>query len=93
MKWFKSDLSDEKEFVSINGFNSNHAMLKYRVPQGSVLGPILFLIYINHLNHAVKYWKVCHYADDAKLPHFNSSVKKLNRLVSIEIKKYWHFFD
>ena len=50
--------SHGRQSVSINGFNSNHAMLKHEVPQGSVLGPILFLIYINDLNHAIKYCKV-----------------------------------
>ena len=53
--WFKSYLSDRRQFISINGFNSNHAVLKHGVPQGSVLGPIILLIYINDLDHAIKY--------------------------------------
>ena len=69
---FKSYLSGRRQFASISGFNSNHAMPKHGVPQGSVLGPVLFLIYINDLNHVIKYCKVHHFADDTNLLHFNS---------------------
>ena len=56
-------LFDRKQFVSINSHISNKASVKYGVPQGSVLVPLLFLIYVNDLNHAVKFCKVHYFAD------------------------------
>ena len=45
--WFKSYLFNRKQFVSINDHVSNQTSVKYGVPQGSVLDPLLFLIYVN----------------------------------------------
>ena len=55
---FKFYLSNHKQFVSINGYDSGLAEIKCGVPQGSVLGPLLFLLHINDLNQAIKFCKV-----------------------------------
>ena len=84
--WFKSYLSDRKQFVSINSHDSNLASVLYGVPQGSVLGPLLFLIYINDLNQAIKFCKVQHFADDTNLLHPSKSITKLNKYVNLDTK-------
>ena len=67
--WFKSYLSDRKQFVSINGYNSHLMPVDCGVPQGSVLGPLLFLIYINDLHKAIQYCKVHHFDDDTSFSY------------------------
>ena len=47
LDWFKNYLSDRKQYVSVNGSNSCHLSVTCDFPQGSVLGSLLFLIYIN----------------------------------------------
>ena len=87
-KWFKSYLSDRKQFVSINGYDSGLAEINCGLPQGSVLGPLLFLLYINDLNQAIKFCKVHHFAN---LLYSGKSIKKLNKLANFDLKNllYW----
>ena len=78
--WFRSYLSNRSQFVSINGFNSDYKTIKYGVPQGSVLGPLLFLIFINDLNIAIKHSETFHFADDTCLLNIKDSVKQINKV-------------
>ena len=84
--WFKSYLSNRSQYVSINGYESGLVALNCGVPQGSVLGPLLFLLYINDLNQAIKFCKVHHFADDTNLLCLSNSIKKLNKLVNADLK-------
>ena len=84
--WFKSHLSNCNQYVSINGYEFGLTALTCGVPQGSVLGPLLFLLYINDLNQAIKFCKVHHFADDTNpLCLSSNSIKKLNKLVNAEL--------
>ena len=54
-KCFETYVKDRQQFVSVNGYNSKCASVPIGVLQGTVLGPLLFLLYINDLNLAMKY--------------------------------------
>ena len=84
--WFKSYLPNRNQYVSINGYKSGLAALNCGFPQGSVLGLLLFLLYINDLNQAIKFCKVRHFADDTNLLCLSNSIKKLKKLINAELK-------
>ena len=84
--WFKSCLSNRNQYVSIDGFDPDLATVICDVPQGSLLGSLLFLLYINGLNQAMKFSKVHHFADDTNLLCISNSIKKLNKPVNAELK-------
>ena len=84
--WFVSYLSNRTQFVSLLGFNSNTLKIRHGVPQGSVLGPLLFLIYLNDLHKAIKFCKVYHFADDTNLLNISESPSKLQKQLNIDLK-------
>ena len=92
-EWFKSYLQGRNQIVSINGVESELTELKHVVPQGSVLGPLLFLIYINDLNTCISNSKVYHFANDTNLLHINSCFKKLQKNINYDLKRLTNWLD
>ena len=67
LKWVCSFLSDRKEVVIVDGVKSKPKIMKSGVPQGSCLGPLLFIAYVNDMDFCLDDCKIVKYADDVKV--------------------------
>ena len=73
--------------MSINGEDLTRAVIKYGIPQGSILGPLLFLIYINDIPNISKVAKFILYADDANIIITGDSMIDIKNNLSILTQK------
>ena len=85
-KCLGSYLTNGKQFVSIDNYNSTTKTILAGVPKGSVLGPLLFLICINALHKCVKYSKVYHFVDDTNNLQFGKSLNILAKKLNQDLK-------
>ena len=84
--WFRSFLTNRKQYVSMEGFFSQTKIVKCGVPQASTLGPLLFLIYINNLANALEKSIVHHFADDTNLLYGNKDLSVISDVIDSELK-------
>ena len=76
--WFRSYLSERQQMCCVNGHSSNSPFLRCGVPQGTILGPLLFLIYINDLPNCLVHSRARMFADDTNLTYASNNIYDIN---------------
>ena len=91
LQWFTSYLKDRRQYVEWNSCKSSTALIETGVPQGSILGPLLFLLYINDLPSATRL-KCIMYADDTNLLIKGRNIEQLVIDLNQELEYVNDFF-
>ena len=88
LNWLTSYLTNRKQYVQFNNTQSTLCQISTGVPQGSILGPLLFIIYINDFAYVSNFFRSIHYADDTSLIHTPPRNKDIDdSLINSELSK------
>lgn len=93
IKWLSDYLYNREQFVSINGIDSNRSKLVCGVPQGSILGPLLFLIYINDFAWVSLSLFSILFADDTNLFISHDNLSSLFKEANAGLSCVSHWFQ
>ena len=85
LNWFRSYLTDRRQCCKVNGRISATDSITCGVPQGSCLGPLLFLVDINDLPSCLKNSLASMYADDRSIYYASESVSEINQAVNADL--------
>ena len=86
LEWFRNYLSDRTQFVSYKGNNSGFQNVTCGVPQGSVLGPLLFILYTNDLPNVLKHSKCILFADDTTIFQTSHNLTYLRECIEYDME-------
>ena len=92
MEWFRSYLNGRKQYVFLNSASSSYSEVNCGVPQGSILGPLLFIIYINDIVNSSKLLNFILFADDTNIIYSHNDLAQLQKVVNHELSKLSNWF-
>ena len=84
--WFVSYLANRTQYVSINGSISTPCNITSGVPQGSILGPLMFLLFINDMPNCIKHSTVDMYADDTLIYVSHNNVDLIEKYLNEDLE-------
>ena len=91
--WFTDYLFGRQQFVQVDGCSSESTYMMTGVPQGSILGPLLFMIYFNDVVDQVCQCEILMYADDTVLYYGSKDVLAIERVLTKELKNLSDYFS
>ena len=83
--WFKSYLQERTQVTVVGSRSSDKSLITCGVPQSSVLGPLLFLLYVNDIYCTSKKLKFYLFADDTNILHGHKNLKSLEKEMNVEL--------
>ena len=92
LEWFKSYLNNRKQFVYYNNCKSDMESIKCGVPQGSILGPLLFILYVNDITNTSSILDFILFADDTTILYSNKDIKNNINTVNEELNEVSNWF-
>ena len=92
LKWFHSYLKDRYQCVAYNDMLTDFLPITCGVPQGSILGPLLFLIYVNDMFRSISKLDMIMFADDTNLFITGSNIKSLFKIMNEQLERINEWF-
>ena len=87
--WFSSYLNNRTQTAQVGQHISDKAIITCGVPQGSILGPLLFLLYVNDIHKCSNKLRFYLFADDTNILYADKNVKALEITINIELQKFY----
>ena len=93
LSWFKDYLDNRQQCVRVNNTDSCYLNVNCGVPQGSILGPLLFILYVNDLPTVINKCKVVLYADDTLLLYAHKDENEIKKVLEYDLENVAKWFD
>ena len=93
LRWFRLYFEDRKQFVTLDNYKSDTCMVKTGVPHSSILGPLLFILFVNDIFYVSNNYSAILFADDTNLFISDDNPVQLFKNMNNELSNYHRWFS